>query len=93
MTDEIDIMKRTIAEYDKAVRLKRINQELYDHLVGSLIWLFKYSEKYHIVLPRKEELYRLIKRAEFLIDEIIPSDESLQDNDTDGDLTAPMRMT
>jgi hypothetical protein len=88
MTDEIDIMRRTISEYDKAVRLKRINQELYDHLLGSLVWLFKYTEKYNIPLPKKEELYRLIKRAELLIDEIAPPDDFLQG---DGNSTNPTK--
>ena len=38
MTNEIDVLRKTVAEYDKAVKLKHLNQELYDHLLGSLIW-------------------------------------------------------
>jgi hypothetical protein len=69
MTNEVDIMEKTIAEYKQAVRLRRINQELYDHLLGSITWLLKYCEKYNVRLPQQEALYGLLKRAEFLIDE------------------------
>jgi len=58
-------------QYDNAIRLRKMNEELYDHLVGSIVWLLKYSEKYNVVLPKKEELYNLIKRSQFLIDEIV----------------------
>jgi hypothetical protein len=51
MTDEIDIMKKALAEYSNAVRLKRLNQELFDHLLGSVIWILKYSEKYGVPIP------------------------------------------
>jgi hypothetical protein len=82
MTDEIDLMKKTLLEYDKAVRVKKMNDELFDHLLGSVIWILKYAEKYSIPLPKKDELYRMVKRSEFLIDEILyannPSDETLQ---------------
>jgi hypothetical protein len=56
----------------------------------------KYSEKYNIPLPNKEQLHRMIKRSEFLTDQILyannPSDESLQgdkSNKNDDNLTEP----
>lgn len=71
MTSDIDTLRKAIAQYDKSVKLKQLNQELYDHLLGSVVWLLKYSEKYSIPLPQKQGLYDLIKRSESLIDRIL----------------------
>jgi hypothetical protein len=46
MTDEIDVMKKAITYYDRAVLLKRMNENLYDHLVGSIVWLLRISGTY-----------------------------------------------
>jgi hypothetical protein len=95
MTDELDVMRKAVMQYDKAIRLKNINQELYDHLVGSIVWLLKYSAKYNITIPKKEELYRMVKRAQFLIDEMdialssTPPTEDQQRNKTTDDSTEP----
>lgn len=70
MTDEISVLKKTLMQYDKAIRLKNVNEELFDHLLGSVIWLLKYSEQYSIPLPKKDDMQRMIKRAEFLVNEI-----------------------
>lgn len=77
MTDEVDILRKAIAYYDKAIRMKNINQELYDQLLGSIVYLFKYSEKYGVPLPKRDELYRMVKKAEFLIDQINPINRKL----------------
>jgi len=70
LTDEIDVLKKAITEHDKALRLKNINVELHSHLTGSIYWLLKYSEKYNISLPKKDELIRMIEKSDFLIDEM-----------------------
>lgn len=70
MINEIDILKETLIEYKKALRLKNMNQELIHHLHGSLFWLLRYSEKYSIPLPQKEALSSMIEKTDFLIDEI-----------------------
>jgi hypothetical protein len=41
------------------------------HLLGSVAWLLKYSEKYSIPLPQKQGLHDLIKRSELLVDRIL----------------------
>lgn len=70
MTDEIDVLKKAIFEHEKALQLKNINQELHSHLTGSIYWLMRYSEKYNMPLPKKDELLRMIEKSEFLIDEM-----------------------
>ncbi|MFZ0510294.1 MAG: hypothetical protein WAM14_01700 [Candidatus Nitrosopolaris sp.] len=91
MTDEIDVMKKAIMHYDNAVRLKKMYQELYDHLIDSIVWIFKYTEKDDIALPKRDELYMMIKRPELLIDEItnVPTTESQHGNKTTEDSTEP----
>jgi len=92
MTDEVDVMKKAVMYYDRAILLKRINENLYDHLIGSIIWLLKYSEKNGITLPKKEELYNLVKKAEIFFDEISASGsptEFQQRNKTPDDSTEP----
>ena len=67
MTDDIDILEKALFEYRTAHRLTRINQELYEHLVGAIDYLLHYSEKYDLPLPKKSELLRMITRANSLI--------------------------
>lgn len=80
MTNEIDVLKKAIIEHEKALHLKKINEELYSHLTGSVFYLLKYSEKYNVPLPKKEEILRMLEKSEFLIDEMIsfsqPKDNS-----------------
>lgn len=71
MTDEIDVLRKTISEYEDAKRIKNMNEELLHHLSGSIFYLLKHTEKYSIPLPRKDELVRMLEKANFLIDEII----------------------
>jgi hypothetical protein len=73
MTDEIDVVKQAIMHYDRAVRLKKINEDLYHHLSGSIVWILKYSDKNQIPLPNKEGLCEMVTRAESLFQEIINS--------------------
>jgi hypothetical protein len=51
-------------------RHKNMNQELMQHLTGSIFYLLRYSEKYNVQLPKKEELINMLEKANFLIDEI-----------------------
>ena len=80
MTNEIDVLRQTLEEYQKVLRLKNMNYELLEHLQGSLFWLFRYSEKYGIPIPKKEELMRMAKKADFLLDEIYDQPQGNKDN-------------
>ena len=71
MTSEIDLMRITLKQYDRAIRLKRLNEELYAHLLGSLYYLFKYAEKHEITLPEKDNLLQMVRKADFIIDQFV----------------------
>lgn len=68
MTDEIDVLRKTIMNYDDSIHLKKLNEELYSHLTGSIYYLLQYSEKYGIPLPKKDELVGMITKSDFIID-------------------------
>jgi len=68
MTNDIDVLKKALRHHDEALRLKKINEELYAHLTGSLYYLIKYSEKYQISLPEKDLLLRMVEKADYIID-------------------------
>ncbi|MCH8833250.1 MAG: hypothetical protein IIA81_03050 [Thaumarchaeota archaeon] len=70
MTDDVDIMRKTLSEYEDALRMRNMNQELLDQLSGSIFYLLKYSEKYSITLPKKDELVRMLDKADSLIEQI-----------------------
>ena len=87
--DEIDVMKKALGEYEHARYLKRINQDLYNQLTGSIYWLLKYAEKNNIFLPKKEELFRLVENSHFYIDQFAKpqqpksNTEKTTDNETE----------
>lgn len=70
MITDIDIMKQILAKYDEVERMTKVNKILYDHLIESLYYYIQYSTKYDIPLPKKEELYQMVKRARYWQDQI-----------------------
>lgn len=73
MTDEIDIMHKALANYQTSVRMKNMNQQLLQHLGDSVFYLIKYTEKYNLPLPKKDELLRMVDKANSMIDQITES--------------------
>jgi hypothetical protein len=53
-TTEIDILKMAVNEYDKAIKIKKMNERLFEQLTGSLYYICKYAEKHNLPLPEKE---------------------------------------
>lgn len=90
MTSEIDLMRKAIKQYDKALRLKQINENLYEHLTGSIYYVLRYAEKHQIALPDKSNLIDMIEKADFLIDQFAkPARRNLTERKSDKDLTEP----
>jgi len=78
--NEVELMEKTLAEYKHAQRLKNLNKELYEHLIGSMYWLLKYSEKYSVSLPKKEQMWAMIEKADFIIDQTKPHQPTFDSN-------------
>ena len=72
MTDEIDVLSKVLEEYKMSARMKNVSQELMQHLADSVFYLLRYSEKYNVPLPKKDELIRMVDKANSIIDQIVP---------------------
>lgn len=64
-----EITNDILNQYKDALRLKKLNQELYNHLCASILHLLKYSQKYNIPLPKKDVLLGMIEKADFIVDQ------------------------
>jgi hypothetical protein len=68
--DNFDAWQRILSEWRKVQRMKKLNQRLYDHLGGSIIYVLNYADKNNIPLLNSKTLYDLVDKAENIIDEI-----------------------
>lgn len=67
--EEKDVLKEALKEYENVVRLKRLNQNLYEHLTGSIYYLIKDCEKKNLPLPNRDSLLQMVETAGFIIDQ------------------------
>jgi hypothetical protein len=63
MQDALNVM-----EYARS--LKGLNEQLYEHLYGSILYIIKYAEKNKITLPQRENLLELITKTDNYINMI-----------------------
>lgn len=90
--DELDVLKEAIREMNYMLKMKKMNQELYDQLLGSIVYILRYSEQYNVELPNRGSLVSLAFKAEKLIKRINDtSDENLHTSKSDTDLTEPFK--
>jgi hypothetical protein len=68
--DEIDVLDKAIVEYKKARRLKNLNENLTMQLLGSIQYLLNYSQKYNIILPKKDDLLRMVENGYSLVQQL-----------------------
>jgi hypothetical protein len=97
MTDsgQFEAWQEILIEWQQVNRMKRLIQELYDQVGGTLFYLLDYAKKNDIVLPNRSALYRMADRIHYLMDQMESPrtpDGNLQSDrkdKTDGDLTTP----
>jgi hypothetical protein len=53
-----------------ALSIKRLNEQLYEHLCGSILYLIRYSEKNDVILPNKSALTEIIAKSRNYINAI-----------------------
>jgi hypothetical protein len=68
--NEFEGWQKILEEWKEVNRMKRLNQELYDMLGGTLIYILEYSQKYNIELPNRDGLFRMGERIHYLMNEI-----------------------
>jgi hypothetical protein len=59
-----------VEELRYALKLKRINDELLEHLVSTLRWLVRYGEKNNMALPDKDKILFALNRAAEIADKL-----------------------
>jgi len=87
--NEIDVLEETIEEYRKVKRLKKLNENLTEQLLGSIQYLIEYSEKYHFQLPKKTELLQMVENGYSLLQQLDPQQPKSNTNKTTDNETEP----
>ena len=85
--NDFEAWQKILEEWKEVSRMKKLNQELYDLLGGSLMYVLEYSERNSIRLPNREALYRMADRIHLLIGEINAPTENQQRKATPDDST------
>ncbi|HYA85206.1 MAG TPA: hypothetical protein VEH06_17435 [Candidatus Bathyarchaeia archaeon] len=67
--NEFDAWQKILSEWKDVTRVRSLNQQLYDQLVGGLIYIQRYAKSNGITLPNRDRLDRLLNNAEKFIDE------------------------
>ena len=80
-------------ELREAIIVKNVNEELLEQLSSSLMWLIRYSEKYHVALPESDKIVSLIEKAQRLLGEIYPTPNDEHRRRTPDDRTEPQMVT
>jgi hypothetical protein len=68
--DEYRVMQDALNTMRYAASIKRLNEELYDQLCDSILYLIRYSEKNDIILPNRLSLSELVVKSRHYIDAI-----------------------
>ena len=62
MTSKDFIEKATMEELKQALKLRQINEELYECLISSLSYILYYCHKHDISLPERDKISLLLDR-------------------------------
>jgi Domain of unknown function (DUF2405) len=58
--NDFDAWQKILVEWKQVNQMKRYNQELYDQLGGTKMYVLIYAERNNFALPNKDALYRII---------------------------------
>jgi hypothetical protein len=57
-------------ELQEALKIKRVNDELLEHLLSSVLWLVNYAKKNNITLPEKDKITEILDKAIAIADKL-----------------------
>jgi hypothetical protein len=57
-------------ELQEALKIKRANDELLEHLLSSVLWLVNYAKKNNIILPEKDKITEILDKAIAIADKL-----------------------
>ena len=61
---EIEALEEVLAEYNHAKKLKRLNEELMEHLNSTVRWILHYCEKNDLRPPNLDILDNAVERSQ-----------------------------
>ena len=83
-SDRFTAWQEILEEWKRVRRMKRLVQDLYDQVGGTLFFMLEYAKKHDIPLPNRDGLFQMADRIHRQMDEIESSrrisDEDLQSN-------------
>lgn len=68
--NDFEAWEKIIVKWKQVNRMKKLNQELYDILSGTILYLQDYSKKNDLMLPNREEINRMLARIHILMNQI-----------------------
>jgi hypothetical protein len=69
------IKMAVLEELRHTLKVKRINDELLEHLASTLRWLLRYAETNNITLPEKDKIVLALDRAMEIAEKLPTKDE------------------
>ncbi|MFL6458885.1 MAG: hypothetical protein ACJ71G_18195 [Nitrososphaeraceae archaeon] len=67
------IKMAVLEELRHTLKVKRINDELLEHLASTLRWLLRYAETNNITLPEKDKIVLALDRAMEIAEKLPPT--------------------
>jgi hypothetical protein len=62
--DSTDHMKIAVfKELQDAIKIRRINDELLEYLIGSIQWIIRYAYKNHLTIPDKDKMITMLDKV------------------------------
>jgi hypothetical protein len=86
------IKMAVLEELRHALKVKRINYELLEHLASTLRWLLRYGEINNIMLPEKDKIILALDRAMEIAEKLPSSPTKLQQPDITPDESNTTRL-
>jgi hypothetical protein len=65
-----EIREAAFHELQEALKIKRVNDELLEHLLSSVLWLVNYAKKNNITLPEKDKITEILDKAIAIADKL-----------------------
>ena len=65
----IDSLEQIVKIRNSLEIVSKINNDLSEHLICSIIQLLRYGEKYDVVVPKKKQLEQILLNTKFLLEE------------------------
>ncbi len=68
--NEFEAWNKILEEWKQVDKMKKFNQQLYDQLNGSILYLLEYVKKHNIIFPNRERLLRLVDNTHSITNEL-----------------------